>query len=95
MTIEELAERLPEPRRTIQIDAAVAIVAQRYGITPSVIMSKSKCQSSVAPRQEVFWLARQAGLPWQQIANYFGMDHSTIIHGVKAVDERIKREKKE
>jgi len=88
--MKKIADRLPPVKdRGLSIDAAVGVVAARHGVTPSEIMNRSRRPSISHPRQEAYWLARQSGASFRDIADYFGMDHTSIMHGCKQVDKRI------
>jgi len=90
MDMNELAELLPPPRTSITIDAALAVVAARHGMTPSDLLAKNRRRAISHPRQEVFWLAHRAGNSYPEIGAYFDMDHTSVLHGCRQVDARIK-----
>ena len=81
--------RLPTPEPRFPMAKAVKIIADRHGLDSADIMGRSRRPSIAHARQEVFWLARQDGLSFAEIADYFGMDHTTVFYGVKKVDQRI------
>jgi len=53
------------------------------------IRGRDKAQRVSHPRQAAMWLARkEGGFSYPRIARHFGLDHSTICHGVAAVEAR-------
>jgi len=53
------------------------------------IRGRDKAQRVAHPRQAAMWLARkEGGFSYPRIGAFFGRDHSTVIHGVKAVEAR-------
>ena len=62
-----------------------------------VIMSRERLHKIAVLRQELMWILRQVkidGRPrytYPQIAKFLRRDHTTVIHGVKAHEQRIAR----
>lgn len=72
----------------------LAEVAERYGIGPRELRGPGRYRHVAWPRQEAMWMMRQTG-KWSttQIGNFFGgRDHTTVLHGVKAYEARLKGE---
>lgn len=79
---------VPAPRLTMR-EIAMS-VAEKYGLTLLDLMGESRLARIAHPRQEAMWLIRQGGrcsLP--MIGRFFGRDHTTILHGVRAHELRI------
>ena len=62
-----------------------------------VIMSREQLHKIAVLRQELMWILREVkinGRPrysYPQIAKFLRRDHTTVIHGVKAHEQRIAR----
>lgn len=60
-----------------------------------VIMSRERLHKIAVLRQELMWILRQVkidGRPrytYPQIAKFLRRDHSTVVHGVKAHENRM------
>ena len=76
---------------TGEIDRIVRAVASVARLTPSQIRSSRRCKAFVRPRHVACWLAHKHTthtLP--EIGRYMGnRDHTSIIHAVRAVDQRL------
>lgn len=69
------------------------IVAECYGLPVSVMCSKDRPVHIAHPRQVAMCLCRElTRLPLEEIALYFGRDHGTVIHAIKAVRNRADTE---
>jgi chromosomal replication initiator protein len=75
--------------RRIKIEDILKVVSRHYGISRGDILSQRRHRSVVWPRQIGMYLAKQLtsrSLP--EIGRRFGgRDHTTILHGVKKVEE--------
>ena len=62
-----------------------------------VIMSRKQLHKIAVLRQELMWILREVkinGRPrysYPQIAKFLRRDHTTVIHGVRAHEQRIAR----
>lgn len=63
-------------------------VAEATGIPAKRILGTNRDAPTARARQIVMYEARQAGLSYPQIARAMGKDHTTIIHGVRAEEQR-------
>ena len=74
-----------------QFDSIWHTIAETLNVDLSVVYDKKRRQGFVIPRQLFFYFARkhtQASL--REIGQYAGgRDHSTVIHGVKAIDDSM------
>ena len=82
-------------RRThITPSQVIEIVAKFYSISVPEIVSASRSRELVQPRQVAMYLIRQetdASLP--EIGGLLGgRDHTTVIHGVERIKERLENE---
>ena len=63
-------------------------VARDNGLTLDELRSKSRENAISHPRQHAFALMTEAGFSASRIARFFGVDHTTVCHGVKAARRR-------
>jgi chromosomal replication initiator protein len=89
---ETLKDVLAAGERTITIDEIKREVAAYFGIKVADLASKRRTQNLVYPRQIAMHICRQltsSSLP--VIGKMFGgRDHSTVIHSLKLVEQRLK-----
>ncbi len=81
-------------RAHISPSQVIETVAKYYNISVQEIVSSSRSKELVQPRQVAMYLVRQetdASLP-EIGALLGGRDHSTVIHGVERVKERLESE---
>jgi chromosomal replication initiator protein len=69
-------------------------ICEKYGISQQELLSERRWNYVVKARQEGYWRAREeteASLP--QIAAMFNrLDHTTVMHGIRRHEERIRAE---
>lgn len=65
------------------------LVAERLNRKPAEILSKSRRQEFVLARQTAMFLCRaKLGLSYPELGRIFGgMDHSTVMHGIKKIHQ--------
>lgn len=68
-----------------EIMAFVDAVAAEKSIDAVEILSKRKFAPVAAARQEVMFRAFSAGKSYSEIGRFFGVDHTTVIHGVQKI----------
>lgn len=83
-------EALPEP----SIQQIITAVTDFYRIRLSDLQSKKRPRSVTVPRQVCMYFARKmTRLSLEEIGGYFGgRDHTTVMHAVRAVENRIDTE---
>ena len=92
-TLSKLLKDFIEKEQTLKklnIDEIQAVVAKKYSVTITQILSAERTQSIVTPRQLAMYIARKfttKSLP--EIAKLFEKTHATIIHGVKNIEKRL------
>ena len=60
-------------------------------VTIVELFSERRNQNFVYARQEAMYISRMlTGYSFPRIGQYFKKDHTTIIHGIKTVEKRIK-----
>jgi len=92
---EAMGEPEPAPvanRATLQhiVDA----VTEFYNVKLSDLQSRRRTKSITEPRQICMWLARRrTRFSLEEIGGYFGgRDHTTVMHSIDVVGNRIKQE---
>ena len=82
-----------ERTETLWLDDVARAVCIVFGVSKNELVSPRRAVHLVAARQVFFWMARQYttfSLP--QIGAFCGKrDHSTVLHGVRKVDQQIDR----
>jgi len=76
--------------KKLNIEEIQSVVAKKYSVTITQILSSERTQSIVTPRQLAMYIARKfttKSLP--EIAKQFEKTHATIIHGVKNIEKRL------
>lgn len=85
---------VPRPIGTMKTILAEA--AADHGLPPTAITGDRRFAHHVRARQEFMWRARQVkwadgthrySLP--MIGKFLGVDHTTVLHGVRAHEKRI------
>lgn len=64
-------------------------VCRRHNVNYDAMLSPARARRIAWPRQEAFWRLDAAG-KWSttKIGQFFGRDHTTVIHGVRAYQAR-------
>lgn len=74
----------------------IAVIVRKVslvtGISADRIVSRERTQAVAHARQQVFPLAVSEGHSLTQIGAFFSLDHSTINHGINAVQARANRQ---
>lgn len=96
MTVEYvkgiLASKLSElTKKELTIDYIKEVVANYYKIEISDLSSKNRSSSIALPRQVAMYLCRNMiDCALGNIGTAFEKDHTTIMHGVKQIDKKLK-----
>ena len=64
------------------------LIEVETGIDSSLLLSRNRTAPVADARFICWWLLKQRGHSLSSIAAIFGRDHSTVIHGVRSVNER-------
>lgn len=70
----------------------LARVALEEGLPVSLLLTKTRRRVVAWPRQRVFYEAKREGRSYPEIARVFGMDHTTVLYGVRAYAARMAAE---
>lgn len=78
----------------ITMDDITEVVSRIYNVKVTEMQSKRRFKSITEPRQICMWLARRrTRFSLEEIGGYFGgRDHTTVMHSIKTVDDRISSE---
>ena len=83
-----------EPVRIRNIHALAFDAARMFRITVGDLMGTRRNQHFSLARQVVFYVARkELGVSLPVIADRFGRDHTTILHGIRKVEKLIREDK--
>jgi len=92
---EVLKDLLDRDNQTITIEMVQKFVANHYKLKIADLKSRNNSRTVTLPRQIAMYLSKSltnASLP--QIGKSFGgKHHSTVIHSVRKIDERCKRDR--
>lgn len=61
------------------------LAADRYGVDVEAIFSERKRKAEVMARRDAWRMARTLGWSLPEIGERFNRDHTTILHGLRAV----------
>lgn len=88
---ESVVKNIVRQRSYITIDAIKKLVCKYYGISLDEIVSRSRKQSLVRPRQIAMYLARlYTDSPLQAIGRSFNRYHATALHAINAIERGVK-----
>ncbi len=94
-TAREVLQSLKPTRASSRVtyDAIVAAVCERFGLRPSDLASRRRSQHITLPRHVAMYLCRRLlNASFPHLGELFQRDHSTVIHGVSAIEQRAKRD---
>lgn len=82
----------PQPQDPPSPEAVLAKTCQQFKITKEELAGQKRSKEAVLPRQIAMYLLREiTSLPLVKIGDFLGgRDHTTILHGIKVVKEKIK-----
>lgn len=89
------ARKMTKPRvKSINFDMIVDCTADCFKINPDVIFSKSKVRDIADARQVIMYLAsKKLPLSLSSIGQRLKRSHSTVLHGIRNVENRISVER--
>lgn len=91
---ESILQHYGSVRNQVTMDEIIEIVAESFGTPSEYIVGKSRKREIVVARHAAMYLAKEfTHRSLKSIGLHFaGRDHSTVIHAVKAVQDRIETE---
>ena len=88
---ESVVKHIVRQRKSITIDHIKKMVCKYYNISMQDLMSQSRKQSLVRPRQMGIYLSRYyTDSPLQTIGKSFNRYHATALHAIKCIERGIK-----
>jgi chromosomal replication initiator protein len=88
---ESVIKNIVRQRDTITIDIIKKLVCKYFDITNTEIVSRSRKQNLVRPRQIAMYLARHhTDSPLQTIGRSFNRYHATVLHAVNSIEKGMK-----
>ncbi len=88
---ESVVKNIVRNRKDITIDAIKKLVCKYYSISVREIVSSSRKQSIVRPRQIAIYLSRRyTDAPLQAIGKSFNRYHATALHSINAIEREFK-----
>ena len=88
---ESVVKHFVRQRKSITIDRIKKLVCKYYNISMQDLMSRSRKQSLVRPRQMGIYLSRSyTDSPLQTIGKSFNRYHATALYSIKCIERGIK-----
>lgn len=66
-----------------------ADVGDETGITTAEMRGKSREKHITVARHYAMWRARDAGFSYPEIGRFFNRDHSTVMHAIRRLEEKV------
>lgn len=94
LAMEALKGLVKDKRSDVTVEDIIRVVADYFKIKTQDIKSERRMQSIALPRQIAMYIARtKLNCSFPELGEKFGgKDHSTIIHGVRKIEEKIKQD---
>lgn len=78
-----------------KLEKIFTFVCEQLSVNPEQVVKRSRKEHLVFARQVYFYVAKTCiKSTLKQIAGYLSLDHSTVVHGIKRVEDLIYTEKK-
>jgi chromosomal replication initiator protein len=88
---ESVVKNIVRQRKRISMDVIKKLVCKYYSVTLEDIMSRSRKQNLVRPRQIAIYLSRHyTDAPLQSIGKAFNRYHATALHSINCIERGIK-----
>ncbi len=89
---DSVIKNMVRPRKAITIDCIKKLVCKHYNISLKELVSRSRKQAVVRPRQVAIYLARRyTDQPLQAIGRSFNRYHATALHAIGTVEKNMKQ----
>lgn len=90
---EEIVANIRINREQISIDRIKRLICKEYALTIKELISKSRKQRIVKPRQIAMYLARAyTDAPLQEVGRSFNRYHATALYAIGSVEKNIRHE---
>lgn len=88
---ESVVKHIASQRKTITVDVIKALVCKYYSVSAADLVSRSRKQHLVRPRQMAIYLARRfTDAPLQAIGKTFNRYHATALHSIHCIEKGLK-----
>ncbi len=88
---ESVIRNIVRQRKQITVDVIKKLVCQEFNISHQDIMSASRRQALVRPRQIAIYLSRRyTDSPLQAIGKSFNRYHATALHSIHTIEKGIR-----
>lgn len=88
---ESVIKTIVRQKRQVTVDGIKKLVCREYGVTAEDLVSKSRKQAIVRPRQMAIYLSRRyTDQSIQSIGRSFNRYHATAIHAINTVEKGIR-----
>ena len=89
---QSVLKTIAQKKKALTLESIKGLVCQQYKISPKDIMSKSRRQDIVRPRQIAMYLSRRhTDAPLQAIGKCFNRYHATALHAINLIESEMKR----
>ncbi|RPJ71922.1 MAG: chromosomal replication initiator protein DnaA, partial [Desulfobacteraceae bacterium] len=90
---ESVVKQIVSQRRKITIDLIKQLVCKYYRVSSEELISRSRKQSLVRPRQIAIYLSRRyTDSPLQTIGKTFNRYHATALHSIQSIERGIQQD---
>lgn len=88
---ETVVQQMISGRRRITVELIKKLVCEHYRVSEAELVSPSRRQHLVRPRQMAIFLARRfTDTPLQAIGRSFNRYHATVLHSIQAIERGVK-----
>ena len=89
---ESVVKNIVRQRKRITIEVIKKMVCKYYNVSIEDIMSRSRKQNFVRPRQMAIYLSRRyTDSPLQTIGKSFNRYHATALHSINSIERGLKK----
>ena len=89
---EDVVQNIVAQRKRITTETITRLVGREFGVSIKDMVSKSRKQAIVRPRQIAIFLARRhTSRSLAEIGKRFNRMHGTVIHSINSVEKEMKR----
>ena len=87
-----IIKNMIQKRENITIGSIIKLVCKYYNLTPKELVSRSRKQAIVRPRQVAIYLSRKfTDQPLQAIGKSFNRYHATALHAIGMVEKSMRQ----
>lgn len=91
LAMEVMKNSIKAPlKKSINFDMIVEATAEQFDLNSDVLFTKSRVKDVADARMSIMYLANKLlGLSTSSIGHKLGRKHSTVIHGIKTITDRL------